>query len=54
MKFFRRTGGYTRFDHKRNEEVKVELVDKKLREYKSNWLLHVTRMNNNRMLNVRL
>ena len=58
MKFFRSTGGYTRYDHKRNEEIlvelKVKLVDKKRRKYKSNWLLHVTRMNNNRMINVRL
>jgi hypothetical protein len=33
MKFFKRTHGYTRFDHKRNEdilgELKVEGVDKK-------------------------
>jgi hypothetical protein len=38
-------------DHKQNEEIledmKVESVDKKLRRYKSNWLQHVTRMNNN-------
>jgi hypothetical protein len=37
MKFFRRTAGYTLFDHKRNEEIleelKVEPVDKKLRRY---------------------
>jgi len=35
-------------------ELKVELVEKKLRKYKSLWLLHVTGMNNNRMLNVSL
>jgi hypothetical protein len=33
MKFFRRTAGYTFFDHKRNEEIleelKVEPVDEK-------------------------
>ena len=49
MKFFRRAGGYTHLDHRRNEEileqVKVEPVDEKLRRYKSNWL-HVTRLNN--------
>jgi hypothetical protein len=28
------------------EELKVEPVDEKLRRYKSNWLQHVTRMNN--------
>jgi hypothetical protein len=42
VKFFRRTAGYTPFDHKRNEgileELKVEPVDKKLRRFKSNWL----------------
>jgi hypothetical protein len=47
--FFRRTAGYTLFDHKRNEEIleelKVEPVDQKLRTYKSNWLQHVTRTN---------
>jgi hypothetical protein len=46
-------GGYTLFDHKRNEEIleelKVEPVDKKLRKYKSNWLHNLTRMNSNRM-----
>jgi hypothetical protein len=39
MKFFRRTKGYTHFDHKINElleELKVQPVDKKLRRYKSN------------------
>jgi hypothetical protein len=49
MKFFR-TVGYTLFDHKRNEEIleelKVEPVDEKLRRCKSNWLQHITRMNN--------
>jgi len=50
MKFFR-TAGYTLLDQKRNgeiiEELKVELADKTLRRYKSNWLQgHVTRMNN--------
>jgi len=40
MKFFRRTAGYTLFDHKSNEEIleelKAEPVDKKLRRYKPN------------------
>jgi len=40
MKFFRRTAGYTLFDHKGNEEIleelKAEPVFKKLRRYKSN------------------
>ena len=38
MTFFRRTAGYTLFDHKWNEktleELKVEPVDEKLRRYK--------------------
>jgi hypothetical protein len=58
MKFFRRTQGYTLFDHKRKEgileELKVEPVDETLRRYKSNWLQHVTRMNNNRMPKIML
>jgi len=48
--FFRRTAGYTLFDHRRNEEIleklQAEPVDEKLRTYNSNWLRHVTRMNN--------
>jgi len=60
MKFFRRTAGYTILDRNRNEEIleelKVEPADENLRRYKSNWLRHVTRMNNNMakiMLNYR-
>jgi len=34
--------------------LKVEPVEEKLRRYKSNWLLHVTRMNNNRMPKIML
>jgi hypothetical protein len=56
MQFFRTTAGYTLFEHKRNkeilEELTVEPVDKKLRTYRSNWLRHVTRTNNNRMTKV--
>jgi hypothetical protein len=58
MIFSRRIAGYTLFDHKRNEdileELKVEPVDEKLRRYKSHWLRHVTRMNNNKMPKIRL
>jgi hypothetical protein len=36
------------------EEVKAEPADKKLRRYKSNWLRHVTRMDNNRMPKIML
>ena len=39
------------FDNRRNEEVleelQVEPVEEKLRRHKSNWLLHLTRMNTN-------
>jgi hypothetical protein len=57
IKFFRRTAGYTLFDHNRNEEIlelKVETYNKKLRRYKSNWLQHAARMKNNRMPKVML
>jgi hypothetical protein len=57
-KFARRTAGYTLSDHKRNEEIleelKIEPVGEKLRRHKSNWLQHVTGMNNNRMLKIML
>jgi hypothetical protein len=39
-------------DHKRNEEILEEVkepVDRKPKRYKSNWLQHVTRMENKRM-----
>jgi len=53
MEFFIRTAKYKLFDHKRNEGIleylKVEAADKKQRIYTSNWLRHVTRMNNNRI-----
>ena len=58
MKFFRRTAGYTFFEHRKNEEILEELkvvpVDEKLRKYKSNWLRHITRMNNSRMPKIML
>ena len=57
MKFFRKAG-YMLLDDKRNdkvsEELKAEPADEKLRRYKSNWLRHVTRMDNNRMLKIML
>jgi len=58
MKFFGISKGYTLYDHKRIEEIleelNVEPADDKLRRYTSNWLRHVTRMNNNRMQTVML
>ena len=57
MKFFRRAGCTLR-GQKMYEEILEELkgksVDEKLRTYKSNWLRHVTRMNNNRMPTIML
>ena len=56
--FFGRRDGYHLFDRKMNEEMleelKVESADEKLRKCKSNWLRHVTRMNNNRMAKIML
>jgi hypothetical protein len=53
MRFDSGTAGDTISDHKKDEEnfkkLKVELVDKKLRRCKSNWLRHVTGMNGNRI-----
>jgi hypothetical protein len=58
IKFLRGTAGYTLFDDKRKEEIferlTGEAVDEKLSRYKSNWLRHVTRMNNNRMPKIML
>jgi hypothetical protein len=34
------------------EELEVDLVNKKLRRYKSDWLQHVTRMSSNRMAKI--
>jgi hypothetical protein len=46
IKFFKRTAGYTLFDHKRNknvlQEMKVEPDSEKLTTYKPHWL-QVTR-----------
>jgi len=54
MKFFRRTDGCVCFDHKRNEKEfgggESKPSDEKLRRYKSNWLQHVTRINNNKRI----
>ena len=58
MKFFRRAARYSLFNNKRKEELleelKIEPVYEKLRRYKSNWLCHITRMNNNRMPQIML
>jgi hypothetical protein len=47
---FQKKSRYATFDHNSNEELLEELkeepVDQRLRKYKSNWLSHVTRINN--------
>jgi hypothetical protein len=58
MKFFRRTAECALFFFFLNdeilEEMKVVPADEKIRRYKSNWLRHVTRMNNNRISKIML
>jgi len=58
MKFFRRTAGYTIFDHKKKEDILeqlvVEAVGEKLRRYKSKWLRHTTRINNKTIAKIML
>ena len=53
MKFFRRRAGYTLFDYTRNEKNfwKVESRTRWLecQKIQSDWLWHVTKMNNDRM-----
>jgi hypothetical protein len=52
MEFFGRTATYTREVKIRRYEV--EPVGEKLIRYKSNWLRHLTRINNNRMPRIML
>jgi hypothetical protein len=58
LNFLEEQPGTPLFDHKCNEQVleelKTELVDEKLRRYKSNLLRHVTRMNSSRMAKIML
>jgi hypothetical protein len=48
MRFLRRTAGYTRWDHKRNEHILTELQISQITEfiyqYRKNWKEHVDRM----------
>ena len=58
MKFFQRTAGCTRFDHRRDakmlEELKAEPVDEIRRRYKSDWPRHITRMSISRFPKIML
>jgi hypothetical protein len=53
MHFLRRTTGYTRWDHKRNEDILTELQMSELTEfiyqYRKNWKEHVDRMSSDRI-----
>jgi hypothetical protein len=48
MRFLIRTAGYTRWDHKRNEDILTELQMSQITEfiyqYRKNWKEHVDRM----------
>jgi hypothetical protein len=48
MKFMRRTVGYTKWDHKRNDiltELKIEPMIDYIKHYQESWRSHVNRMN---------
>ncbi|KAJ4434022.1 hypothetical protein ANN_16341 [Periplaneta americana] len=54
MKFIRYTAGYTKWDHKRNEDVMEELqlepVINHVKHYQNNWIFHLHRMHRDRIL----
>jgi hypothetical protein len=53
MCFLKRTAGYTRWDHKRNEDILTELQISRITEliyqYRKNWKEHVDRMSSDRI-----
>jgi hypothetical protein len=53
MRFLRRTAGYTRWGHKRNEDILTELQISQITEftfqYRKNWKEHVNRMSSDRI-----
>jgi hypothetical protein len=53
MRFLRTTAGYTRWDHKRNEDILTELQMSQITEfiyqYRKNWKEHVDRMSSDRI-----
>jgi len=54
MKLLRPLAGYTLYDHKTNDYLRRELrktgILDKIDEYRRNWLLHLQRMPQNRIL----
>jgi hypothetical protein len=56
MKYMRRTAGYTWTDYKTNtqiaKELKITAILDKLLENKKNWIQHVNRIPDNRLLGV--
>jgi hypothetical protein len=53
MCFMRRTAGYTRWDHKRNEDILTELQISQIKEFiyqcRKNWKENVDRMSSDRI-----
>jgi hypothetical protein len=53
MRFLRRTAGYTRWDHQRNEDILTELQMSQITEfiyqYRKNWKEHADRMSSDRI-----
>jgi hypothetical protein len=53
MRFLRRTAGYTRWDHKTNEDILTELQISQITEficqYRKNWKEHVDRISSDRI-----
>jgi hypothetical protein len=53
MKLLRPLAGYTLYDHKTNDsirrELQIECILDKIDEYRTNWLLHLQRMPQNRI-----
>jgi hypothetical protein len=53
IRFLSRTAGYTRWDHKRNEDILTELQMSQIREfiyqYTKNWKEYVDRMSSDRI-----
>jgi hypothetical protein len=52
MKFLRKPAGYTLMDHKQHEEIIQELqvapIINKIQNYKTKWIQHVSRMDDQR------